>query len=453
MTKEVKKWTLNKNNRLVILTIIIMFLILLCKELISSYISSIITLLPTFIIFLWFIINFCRKKITIKIYDILFCTMLIIGAISGLIYKQNIIAIIYQIKSLSIYYLMFMIIRSIKLTLKQKEKILKEFNICTIIIIIFSIIEIVFQKNILFPTEWAKEIVYIDNYIRAYSLICNPNVYGFYLLFILLFNYKYNGINLNIKSIIFYSLIIIGIVLSISRSALICLGIILIIYLIKLFLERKNRIIFLKNIKSVLIIILISTLATLAIYKCQELLPFENINNSVQEETPNHGDSSKKPITEHNQESETEENFTDRVMSMFDSDFLNNSLNNGRLAVVFYGLSIWKDHMFFGTGFSSFLTASSFLNPNLEAQKLGLEYSDNQYIALLVETGILGVSAIAFAFILFIKEQFKIKNYESIIATFIIAFFGLFINCLEVQLIAFLYFLFIGLNYNKNIKE
>ena len=138
---------------------------------------------------------------------------------------------------------------------------------------------------------------------------------------------------------------------------------------------------------------------------------------------------------------------------MFDSSFLNNSLNNGRLAVVFYGLSIWKEHIIIGTGFSSFLTASSFLNPNLEAQKLGLEYSDNQYIALLVETGVLGVLALALAFILFIKEQFKIKNYESIIATFIIAFFGLFINCLEVQLIAFLYFLFIGLNYKKNIKE
>ena len=103
MKKEVKKWALNKDNRLVILTIIIMFLILLCKELISSYVSSIITLLPTLIIFLWFIINFFRKKITIKIYDILFCIMLVIGAISGLIYDQNIIAIIYQIKSLSIY--------------------------------------------------------------------------------------------------------------------------------------------------------------------------------------------------------------------------------------------------------------------------------------------------------------------------------------------------------------
>ena len=66
-------------------------------------------------------------------------------------------------------------------------------------------------------------------------------------------------------------------------------------------------------------------------------------------------------------------------------------------------------------------------------------------MTIIVETGLLGTLALLVSVLLFVLEQFKSKRYLSIVATFIIVFFGLFINSLEVQLIAFMYFLFVGL--------
>ena len=163
--------------------IIISFYILLLKTLISDYISPIITLIPSIILLIWFLINFIKKKIKFKKHDIFFGLMLIIGVISGLINSQRIIAILYQVKSLSIYYLMYIIIRNIGVNKNKIRTILNVFNISTMVLIVFSIIEIISSKTLLFPASWAKEIVYADNFIRSYSLICNPNVFAFYLIF------------------------------------------------------------------------------------------------------------------------------------------------------------------------------------------------------------------------------------------------------------------------------
>ena len=136
---------------------------------------------------------------------------------------------------------------------------------------------------------------------------------------------------------------------------------------------------------------------------------------------------------------------------MLNISFLNNSMNNGRLAILKYGFNCLEKNILIGTGFSSFLTASNFLNPDLEAKELGLEYADNQYIAILVETGVLGFFALAAALLSFLISAYKRKDYLSIMATFVLCFFGLFINCLEVQLITFMYFLFIALNDKNQI--
>lgn len=427
-----------KKNSLTII-IILMFLILVFKELISLYITPVITLIPTFIIFFWFLINFFQRKIKIKAYDLLYGTMIISGVISGIINQQNIIAIIYQIKSLGIYYLLFMIMRDTCLTKKDSLIILKTFNITTVVLVLLSIVEIIFNKNVLFPYSWAEQIVYQDNYIRAYSFLYNPNLFGFFLIYILLYNYKYGE-----KNIVLYTLIITGIILSISRSALICLIVVIFTYLISLIIKRKKQKI-LKEVISLALIFLISITSTKIIYYVRDIVKMPTIvyfDNKV--------DNKKDDKT-----GETKvENFEDRISLTFSSKFLNDSLTNGRLATVIYGLKVWKKSPIIGTGLSSFLTASSFLNPNLEDKMLELEYSDNQYIALLVETGLLGIITFITAFSLLTFEHIKQKKYTLILSTFVIIFFGLFINCLEVQLIAFLYFMYLSnpvIKINKSL--
>lgn len=397
--------------------ILLMFLILVFKELISTYLSPFITLIPTIIIFFWFLFCFFNKKIKFKSYDLLYGIMIIIGIVSGIIMEQNIIAIIYQVKSLMCYYLFFVIMRSICLTDDDMSLILKIFNITTVFLVLFSIVEIIFNKSVLFPYSWASNIIYQDNYIRAYSLLNNPNLYGFFLIYVLLYNYKYGKFN-----VVLYILILIGIILSISRSALICLSVIILTYLINLIM-RKNT----KRVLYLILIVFVAIVSTKVIYCVRD------INNSIPQQDISSSDKENKV-----------DDFEDRISVTFSSNFLNESLTNGRLAVILYGFKIFSKNQLIGTGFSSFFTASSFLNPNLEDNKLGIAYADNQYIALLVETGILGFIAFCFAFGLLTLEHLKLKKYTLVLATFVIAFFGLFINCLEVQLISFLYFLYLS---------
>lgn len=445
---NIKKYIIDNKKNLTIIALLAMFTIILFKQVISSYLSQLITLIPSFVVFIWFLIMFFRGKIKLKSYDIFFAIMLMIGAFSGIFHNQKLIAVLYQIKSLGIYYLLFMIIRNLCFQKDDIKKILKYVNIITIVLISFSIVEIIFSKDILFPKSWAEEIVYADNFIRAYSLICNPNVFGFYLLLVLLYNYKFGNIDFSLKNVIFYSLIFTGIIISISRSSIICMIVLLFILLIDVIRKRKDKEKMWNILKLSILIAISAACLSLIIYKTNRI--YENYVQSthssvISKPTDNVGNVPQ-VNPDINIDLDDEKNtFIDRIFAVFDSKFLNDSLNNGRLAIVKYGLNIWQKNILIGTGFSSFLSASSFLNPNIEASQLGLEYADNQYMTIIVETGLLGTLALLVSVLLFVLEQFKSKRYLSIVATFIIAFFGLFINSLEVQLIAFMYFLFVGL--------
>lgn len=474
MKNYLKKVLDNKNNEVLIIGTIISFFILVFKELISTYLSSLITLIPTVFVFAYFVILFFKGKIKLKKFDYIFALMLVIGTISGVIHHQRLIAILYQIKSLSIYYLFYVIIRSVDIKKEQLRTIIKFLNSTTLIIICFSLIEILGEKTILFPIEWADSIVYQDNYIRAYSLICNPNLYAFYLLFVMLFNYRFEVFKFNISDLWFYSLCILGIILSVSRSALICLIGVISLLLVKLFFEIKNKKEAKKSNIHLLLIILIPICLSNVIYQFvyYNNIPIvtnkgvnleERLNLNVNKAPTDISNSSDNNLqadinniqnSENNDDisqsnNEEKQGFLSRILDMLEIKFIKDSRENGRLAVIEFGIEIVKDDILFGTGFSSFLTASSFLNPNSVVHISNLKYADNQYISILVETGVLGLLVCFIFAIYFLMELVKEKRYISIIMTTVFLFFGLFINVLEVQLISFIYFLFIGLDEGK----
>lgn len=482
MKKHLKKYIDNKNNnKILVIGTIISFFILVFKELISTHMSSIITLIPTVFVFIYFVILFFKGKISLKKFDYVFALMLLIGTISGIVHNQRFIAILYQIKSLGIYYLFYMILRSVDIKKEDLKFILKVVNATTLIIICFSLIEILGEKTILFPKEWAKSIVFQDNYIRAYSLICNPNLYAFYLLFVMLYNYKFKNFKYNIKYLFFYALCLLGIILSVSRSALICLIGLVIILFFKLIIDIKNKKETKKSIIYFLLMIIIPICLSNVIYQfvyynsipivTDKGVNFEALNNEYLSDAPNddnivNGDSNNNGNTNNNvnnqgivnkpqndnkkEDVQTEkQGFLSRILDMWESKFIKDSLKNGRLAVIEFGIETVKDDVLFGTGFSSFLTASSFLNPNSVVHISELKYADNQYISILVETGVVGLLVCLIFIIIYTFDLIKEKKYISVIMTLVFLFFGLFINVLEVQLIAYTYFLFIGLDKEK----
>lgn len=461
----------NGNDKILGIGVIFSFLILIFKELISTYLSPIITLLPTFFVFIYFAALFFKGKIKLNKADYLFAIMLIIGIISGIAHGHRIIAILYQVKSLGIYYLLYMIMRSVNICERSLMKILKIINIVTIIVVVFSVVEILFEKTLLFPFQWASSIPYQDNYIRAYSLICNPNLYAFYLLFVMLFNYKIYKFEK--KNILFYSACVLGIILTISRSALICLisvAIVLFVSIIVNLLNKKiKRNVLLYYILAIIIPFCLSNLIYYYVYNNNIPIVTENgvylekinkengeLNNTNTNTNTNantnantNTNSSNIAIDSSVNNNSSKQSFFSRLLDMSENKFLKDSFTNGRLAVLVFGLEIVKKNILFGTGFSSFLTASSFLNPNSVVHSSNLKYSDNQYISILVETGAIGFSVCVVFAILFISNLIKNKKNISLIMTFVFLFFGLFINVLEVQLISFVYFLFIGLDLEE----
>ena len=494
MKKYFKKNIDNGNNKILIIGMIISFFILIFKELISTYLSFVITLIPTIFVFVYFVILFFKGKIKLKKYDYVFALMLLIGMISGIIHNQRLIAILYQIKSLGIYYLLYMIIRSVNIKKEDLKLILKVLNATTLMIICFSIIEILGEKTILFPKEWAKNIVFQDNYIRSYSLICNPNLYAFYLLFVMLYNYKFKNLKYDKKNSLFYMLCILGIILSVSRSALICLIGLVIALCIKLIIDLINKKENKKSIIYLALIIIIPICLSNVMYQfvyynsipvvTDKGVNFDELNlrysnddsndisndnntdnnstsNVIEGNTTNNNSNNNQEVTNKPQNNENKDDnkienvlnekqgFLSRILDMWESKFIKDSLKDGRLAVIVFGVETVKDDLLFGTGFSSFLTASSFLNPNSVVHTSKLKYADNQYISLLVETGVVGLLVCLVFAILYIFDLIKEKKYISIIMTFVFLFFGLFINVLEVQLISFIYFLFVGLDKEK----
>lgn len=468
----IKKIIKNEDNEILLMGLLISFLILVFKELISTYISSIVTLFPTIFIFLYFIIKLLKHSIKFKKYDYVFGIFLVFGLFSGFFHNQYPVAVIYQVKSLGIYYLLYMIVRNTKFKQIQIEYMVKIMNGVTLLLILFSLIEILSEKTFLFPKEWADSIVYSDNYIRSYSLICNPNLYAFYLLFVMIINFEFNKAKYSNKSLLIYILCILGIILSISRSAFICLLFVIFLFIFNFVKELKKNKENAKYICSIILVFLVPVFLSNLIYQfvnynnipiitskgvnLQERLNIGSEASKPNRTTPKDPIDSNKEIENivkdnvENNDAIEKQNFFTRMFDMVESKFVKESLGNGRLAVVAFGLENLKKDPIFGTGFSSFLTASSFLNPNSVVHNSNLKYSDNQYIAILVETGLCGMLICMVFIVMFIKDMVINNKKISLIATIIFLFFGMFINVLEVQLISFVYFVFIGLEKEKN---
>lgn len=469
---RLRKIIKNEDNEILLIGLFISFLILVFKELISTYISSIITLFPTIFTFLYFIIKFLKRDIKFKKFDYVFGIFLAFGFFSGLLHNQYPIAVIYQVKSLGIYYVLYIIVRNTKFKQIQKKYMIKVLNIVTLLLILFSLIEILGEKTFLFPRDWANSIIYPDNYIRAYSLICNPNLYAFYLLFVMIINFEFNKVKYNAQSLLTYALCILGIILSISRSAFICLFFIIILFIFNYIKETKRNKENKKYVSTIILTLFIPIFLSTLIYqfvnynnipiitsngvdlqkKLNIVSEVANSNNNEQTDADDSNKETGNNITDNviNVATIEKQNFFTRMFNMVGSKFIEDSIGNGRLAVVVFGLENLKKDPIFGTGFSSFLTAASFLNPNSVVHTSNLKYSDNQYIAILVETGLCGVFICTLFIAMFIKDLIVNNKRISLVATIIYLFFGMFINVLEVQLISFVYFIFISMERKKN---
>jgi putative inorganic carbon (hco3(-)) transporter len=389
------------------------------REVISLFVSPRVKLLPDLMILFVFALYLIKNKFKIKLNssDIYYGIFLALAFISSIVINHvGIKSYIIQTRSIFVYYILYFMLRHTHLSVDFYKGFSKVIFYNTTILVSLSVVEKITNKLVFFPYHWAKSIEYADNFARIYGTFNNPNTFAAYLLFstiIMFYLERVMAIKIN-KG--FYVLSITGIILTASRSTMISLGAFL---LISILIFKSLDVV--KNFGVTIII---------------SILMFFCINNLNRVYTENFMDNeSKIPISIKNGNS-----VVNRFGELADDVIISQSKNDGRVFSILKGIEIFKQHPILGTGFGTYGDAASLIIPPKQYSIYGIRedfYADNEYIKVLVETGLLG-SIVYGLFLLSIINKNK-HNKLKLLATFILGFIGMFYNIFEVQILSFLY--------------
>jgi O-antigen ligase len=155
---------------------------------------------------------------------------------------------------------------------------------------------------------------------------------------------------------------------------------------------------------------------------------------------------------------EHEHALSNRFSEMFSDKTLHQSTEWGRLYVLIKGIEIFTDHPIIGTGLATFGDSAtlSYSSPIYQEYQIGERmYTDNQYIQILVQTGVLGFIAVL-AFIFFTCRKI-LKSGNGTLAAFTICLMlaallaGLFYNILEDKTFTLIFYSCLGICLQKDI--
>ncbi len=403
--------------------LIILAIIVPLRDLISYYTISYMKFLPDIMIYilLLFVLIKNKFKLNLKIYDKLYIVFLIIGFISTLINKTSILAYALQFRSITTMYILFYILRTLKLDKEIYKPALKTLIITTSIIGICAIGEYLTNKCLMFPENWALSIKYATNYARTYSLVNNPNTFSVLMFMtMLLAYYCEKEEHLKIPKA-YYLLVFISIILGASRSTML----VLLIFLIFVFLNSRKE----HNYKNFINFIIIGLISIGLFFSLSTIKSMMHYSCAIQDKN------------EYSKE-EINNSTANRWEETLSGDTLKNSMSNGRVYNIKKGLEIFMDYPIIGTGFGTFGSAASrMVTPKLYEKYDLYEgfYSDNDYIKIFVETGILG-TIFFIAFVLTLLYSFKDNKYK-VLMYLSYLLIGMFYNVSEMQIMCYILYL------------
>ena len=421
---------MTKINKLTFLITVFLCFFIPFREFISLYTTSFIKFLPDLIIwgFAALVVVKNKCKIDLKLYDWAFLGFIVSGLIATLVNGSSVLAFALQVRSIGTMYLFFYVLRHTEFTEKQINFIKNILMIVLSIIILLALLEY-FTDKFFFPEVWRLSIKYSSNYARVYSLMNNPNSFAFFSYMVMLLVYFTNKDKSKIIYYIFYTFVFLSILLSASRSTFIAIAFLFLL----LFFETFKY----KDFKPLLKMGISLALAIILMFSASHLKSFildvtGGFGVSFTESDINSENLNKNNIA-----------FLDRFNELSGNSILQNSSSDGRVFVILKGLEIFMDHPVFGTGFGTYGSAGSqMITPKLY-EEYGLYenlYSDNEYIKVFVETGLLGTLIYAAFILLLLKEC--LRNRYKLISLISFLFIGFFYNVFEMQTICLiLYFI------------
>lgn len=372
-----------------------------------------------------------RGRVKIQLSDIIFCLFFLVALINTIFIKKISISIyIMEVRSLAVYYILYVVIRNYKFEQNYILKICKCIRGLTYLLFVLGMIEMLSSKMLLFPKSVAESIIYADNFSRMYGMFCNPNTYGAFLVLTFFFViYHAKGEKLWVyKCIALASLF-----MTMSRSSLLIFIFVGILYIL---IFRKEL---LENKKALILQIIIVGLISIGIYMLsvvgrESMVKYINAGTTAEE---------------------AETTMFDRLKEMNSEEIVEQSNLVGRIFIVKTGIQIWKDNAILGTGFGTYGSGASMAWIPEIYEQYGIPagcYSDNEYIKDIVETGSVGFLLLCLFLVSILYEQRK--KPLNILICIMVGWFGLFYNVFEVQIVAFLLWGYLGvLNQNKKYER
>lgn len=380
-------------------------------------------------------------------FELFFFAFLIIGTISAFLTGVDIKAIITQIRTYALFYIVYYIVKRMDFNEKHIKTFASTTFIVAVVLSIHGIVEKLFNKTVLLPQAWIDSYWWLSwtNYIRVYGLMKGPNEFSLYLVIAFITSlYLLKFMDGKNKYMIYSGLTLIATVflLTYSRGTMLSILVFLPIYIL---LTRKIKPLIPLVVIVGIAIVLFAGFGKYSDYHYATYVDPETVDEPVNEDEP---DSSGKPAS-------------NRYKDTFSEEFRDLSSSTGRLYYVEKSVEIFKDHPVIGTGFGTFGGAATLAYSSPIYEEYGIDwefYSDNQYILLLTETGIVGVLAIVLigiSIILFIWPFRKGNTVSPLLLYLIIGIVtgGLVYNILENDTFMLYFFIVLGYIYHQHSKH
>ncbi len=377
------------------------------------------------LLFLWFLIE-SKLHIQLLPQDLLFAGFAIVALVSTcMVHDYSILRFVYQLRSIALMYVFYFVLRQVPLTRKQQITVVKVLQFMAVILLVFAVIEKVSFKLIAFSFDVAASIYSPDNYARVYSLFYNPNTYGTFLVFVFFLSVVKHRYWQDKTPSLVYGLLVAQLYLSMSRSSVLILLLALILLLLLDWREKRLR----GNLKRYGKNVLVCVLCTILL---STVLSFGNRWFYQQYLTE---DNSKYALILKSMEYSMSDRLGELGQAyMYDTD------TNLRIFFVETGLTIWKEYPILGTGFGTYGTSAGLHYGSPLYQQYGLAdnfYADDEYITILVETGVMG-TIVFVGFLLSILYCYR-KNPIKLFFCVAFGWFGIFFNIFEIQIAAMLF--------------
>ncbi|WP_153722080.1 O-antigen ligase family protein [Sporosarcina cascadiensis] len=387
------------------------------------------------VVFAWTLFRFrhnIRSLFTFKWFEWAYFAFILFGSVVGLMNDVATTAVIFQIRTFIIMYLLYYTISRMVLTnewLKQLAWVTVWLNI---VMSVHGLIEKLSLRQFLLPDEWKYKVLSATNAVRIYGLTGNPNSLALSLFFgiigVIYLQHVYQANKYKWTMRILLVLFLGILVLTYSRGtwiSAIVFGAVFILMTRKWYLLKRLV------LSGIVSIVLIYYPANLAVHYIQEL------GMDIQQPGPG--------------------SIGGRFGETFDEKNLALMTESGRFFYIRKGFEIFGDHPVTGTGFGSFGGSAtlSYGSPIYDHYGINSDiyggkyfYSDNQYIQVIAETGIIGV--LIFAVFLLAMLRYFWKARHTNFGVFMIALWfstgvsGMYYNIWELKMYTLFYFILLG---------